>query len=193
MREQLDQETVQFLQRTLREKGPLPSKSIQAQAVSAGFSLARIWRAKAKAKVVVFSEGRQGRWFWRLPDQDQTLLVNDMAGTSMPPSETQEAAKPTGGRPSKKAVLLVQEYCYRLTKIEKKKPEIVVRLAEKQFAGKVVDGCVARPPADEATVRLYARRFERRPQKEQEEAHKEVAEWESAEQAASKNSVPQNA
>lgn len=55
-----------FLSRLLAD-GPIPAKTVEAEAAEAGYSRSTLRRAKAKLKVVPTKVGMAGGWQWQLP------------------------------------------------------------------------------------------------------------------------------
>lgn len=51
--------------------GPRPTVEVKSEGTEAGFSSSTLDRAKARLAIVVFKSGFGGKWFWRLPGDDQ--------------------------------------------------------------------------------------------------------------------------
>jgi hypothetical protein len=133
--------------------GPLASNEVIAQGAAQGVSRGIIYQLKSKLKLEVTKPARGDSRFhlWRLPAKLAVAAINrrnePVAGI---PKQPQPATAKKAGRPRSADVEAVQAFCYH-GYTSGKKLAVIQAQAATEFPG--------RGPKDEATVRLYARRY----------------------------------
>jgi len=75
---------------SLLEDGPLPTKTIKAEAVDAGYSWATIRRAQKALRIKPVKEGMKGGWVWSMPGHEAAKAITENAKVFKNAEDTQQ-------------------------------------------------------------------------------------------------------